>query len=213
MAPGLLLFDEPLSNLDARLREEMRIELSDLQGRLGIPVLYVTHDQTEAMALATRIAVMDAGRIAQIGTPEEIYRRPASEAVARFIGAANLVPGQVTDATGHPRVAVRTDLGVLRPVARQPVAAGETVLVVVRPEQLAVHPAPPANGDAVEAVLVHLLFTGATTECVLEAGPLRLRAQARDAGPLRRGAKVFVTVDRAGCVLVPGGGGAARPSR
>ena len=211
MEPRLLLFDEPLSNLDARLREEMRIELSDLRGRLGIPVLYVTHDQAEAMALATRIVVMEEGRILQIGAPEEVYRHPAGEAVARFIGAANLVPGQVTDVSAHPRVAVRTELGQLRPVARQPVAVGDAVLVVIRPEQVAVHSDRPAEGDVVEAGLVHLLFAGAATECVVEAGSLRLRAQARQTVRLRRGMKVFLALDDAGCVLVARGQGPARP--
>ncbi|HEY7676505.1 MAG TPA: hypothetical protein VIG69_05505 [Candidatus Methylomirabilis sp.] len=125
---------------------------------MGIPVLYVTHDQAEAVALATRIAVMDEGRILQIGAPEDVYRHSASEAVARFIGAANLAPGQVTDVSTHPRVAVSTELGCLRPMARQPLAVGDAVLVVLRPEQVVVHSARPANGGVVEAAVVHLLF-------------------------------------------------------
>jgi ABC-type Fe3+/spermidine/putrescine transport system ATPase subunit len=133
--------------------------------------------------------------------------------VARFIGAANLVPGQVTDVSTHPRVAVRTALGDLRPLARQSVAVGDAVLVLLRPEQVAVHTSRPANGGGLEAILVHLLFAGAATECVLDAGSLRLRAQVREAAPLRRGMKVFLAVDEAGCALVPRGRGAAYPPR
>ncbi len=213
MAPRLLLFDEPLSNLDARLREEMRIELSDLQGRLGIPVLYVTHDQAEAMALATRIAVMDEGRIAQVGTPEDVYRRPASEAVARFIGAANLVPGQVDDVSHPSRVGIRTGLGRLWVSPAHPVVMGDDVLVAIRPEHLALHDTRPEGDQTFEAVLVHTMFAGSATDCVLEAGPLRLRAQVRDAAHLRRGARMFVTVDAAGCTFVPHARGSSHPQR
>src|SRR5438477_5668428 len=94
--PRVLLFDEPLSNLDAKLRVQMRDEIRDLQRRLGITTIYVTHDQEEAMAVSDRIAVMNQGSVVQIGTAEDLYHRPASEFVARFVGNVNLVPGRVT---------------------------------------------------------------------------------------------------------------------
>ncbi len=93
--PKVLLFDEPLSNLDAKLREEMRFEIRDLQRRLNITSIYVTHDQEEALALSDRIAVMNRGKLAQLGTPEEIYERPRSKFVADFIGLANFLPARV----------------------------------------------------------------------------------------------------------------------
>lgn len=93
--PRALLFDEPLSNLDAKLREDMRIELITLQKRVGISALYVTHDQTEAMAISDRVAVMDRGKIIQLASPKEIYNKPANRFVASFIGTTNLVSGQV----------------------------------------------------------------------------------------------------------------------
>src|SRR6185436_16064140 len=95
LEPSLLLFDEPLSNLDFKLRIQMRYELRDLQTRLGKTAVYVTHDQTEALALSDRIAVLSQGRIEQIGTPSEIYERPSSAFVADFIGSSNLVKARV----------------------------------------------------------------------------------------------------------------------
>ena len=90
-----MLFDEPLSNLDAKLRAEMRVELRELQRRLDITSLYVTHDQEEALAISDRVIVMNGGRIEQIGTPEDIYNRPRSRFVADFVGSANLIAGKV----------------------------------------------------------------------------------------------------------------------
>ena len=94
-SPSVLLFDEPLSNLDAKLRAEMRVELRELQRRLDITSLYVTHDQEEALAISDRVIVMNGGRIEQIGTPEDIYNRPRSRFVADFVGSANLIAGKV----------------------------------------------------------------------------------------------------------------------
>jgi multiple sugar transport system ATP-binding protein len=139
---GVLLFDEPLSNLDAKLRTEMRLEIKKLHGELGQTVVYVTHDQIEAMTMATRIAVMDAGAIQQVGTPDEIYETPANLFVARFIGspAMNLfeaaieVAGEAVSAL-HPPTGVRMDLGGYRFAARP--AHGMPVAVGLRPEHFA----------------------------------------------------------------------------
>ncbi len=99
--PKILLLDEPLSNLDAKLREQMRVELKRLQKRLGITTVYVTHDQSEALALSDEIAVFNAGRIVQRGTPQDIYRHPKSQFVADFIGSANFLNGMVKEAAGR----------------------------------------------------------------------------------------------------------------
>jgi iron(III) transport system ATP-binding protein len=133
--PRVLLFDEPLSNLDAQLRVQMRGEIVRLQKELGITTIYVTHDQEEAMAISDRIAIMDSGQIAQIGTAEELYQRPASRFVARFLGSANLLRGRVVAADPEKTTIeiwnYRWELA-----SKSPVAAGKSVDAVVRPEAL-----------------------------------------------------------------------------
>jgi iron(III) transport system ATP-binding protein len=136
LEPAVLLFDEPLSNLDARLRREMRDEIRSLQQRLQLTVAYVTHDQSEALAVSDQIIVMDHGVIAQCGTPQQLYESPASEFVAGFMGEAMLFPARADD-TGT------VSLGPLRIAPREPVAAG-AVKVAVRPE--AWHVGPPGHG-------------------------------------------------------------------
>ena len=138
----LLLLDEPLSNLDARLRLEARTFLKRLQRDLGVTTIFVTHDQAEALALADRIAVMDAGRIRQLGTPGEVFRRPSSTFVANFIGSTpmNLVDGSLSDGSV---LAAGTRLPA--PVDR-PAPAGAEVVIGVRPEYLTLHSSPPADG-------------------------------------------------------------------
>jgi ABC-type Fe3+/spermidine/putrescine transport system ATPase subunit len=105
VSPELLLLDEPLSNLDARIREDVRHEIKALQHKLGITTIHVTHDREEAMVMADRIAILDAGRIAQIGTPEEVYNRPNSPFVASFMGAGNVLELEATPANGGARIA------------------------------------------------------------------------------------------------------------
>ncbi|MET3792817.1 ABC transporter ATP-binding protein [Aquamicrobium terrae] len=131
MEPKVLLFDEPLSNLDAKLREQMRVEIRELQQRVGITSIYVTHDQVEAMSISDEIVVMNAGVVEQLGTPHEIYARPASRFVADFIGKANFVPvkilsGDAVDINGV-RIGVRE---------MPDLEAGTTVTAVVRPEAI-----------------------------------------------------------------------------
>jgi len=139
--PEVLLLDEPLSNLDARLRTQMGDEFRKLQRRLGITSLYVTHDQEEAMALSDRVVVMEAGRILQVGTPEEIYQRPKSRSVAAFFGSPNLLDAEVTacqpanDGTFHLDVSGQDWRG--RCAAPSRVAPGARVGVLVRPESIA----------------------------------------------------------------------------
>ena len=131
MEPKLLLLDEPLSNLDAKLRELMRFELKRLQRELKITTVYVTHDQSEALALSHHIAVMNAGRIQQIGTPREIYERPQTQFVADFVGTTNFVDGTVTarDTDEHYYI-VATELGVLRSFSVDSVQPGDRKSVV-----------------------------------------------------------------------------------
>jgi ABC-type Fe3+/spermidine/putrescine transport system ATPase subunit len=134
--PRVLLLDEPLSNLDALLREEMRVELKRLQERLGTAMIFVTHDQAEAMILSHRVAVMDAGRVVQVGTPEEVYRRPATPFVARFLGRANFLPGVVVRREAAA-VVVALDAGLTVVASpREGLAPGERVQVAIRQEAI-----------------------------------------------------------------------------
>jgi sn-glycerol 3-phosphate transport system ATP-binding protein len=141
--PQVFLFDEPLSNLDAKLRTQMRVEIKRLQDRLGVTSLYVTHDQVEAMTLADRLMVMNAGGAEQVGTPMEVYHRPASVFVAGFIGspAMNFLPGRIA-ASGE---AVDLPGGETLNAARPLGAPGRPVTVGIRPEHLALDPAAPAG--------------------------------------------------------------------
>jgi ABC-type Fe3+/spermidine/putrescine transport system ATPase subunit len=136
--PRCLLLDEPLSNLDAKLRRSMREEIRRICKSFGLTTIYVTHDQKEALAVADRIAVMRAGRILQVGRPDELYRRPRSCAVASFIGETNLVKGRVTDVTSDGTVTVASVLGTLVAAPGEAVApgVGQEVWISIRPECL-----------------------------------------------------------------------------
>ena len=129
--PKVLLMDEPLSNLDATLREQMRAELRPLFADLGLTVLYVTHDQAEALSVATRIGVMANGELLQVGAPEEVYERPARQMVMAFLGGSNFVTGAVTG-----RGEAETPLGTVRATALQDYPAGSSVVLAVRPEDV-----------------------------------------------------------------------------
>ena len=138
--PPMLLLDEPLSNLDARLREDMRLELKRLQRDLGITALYVTHDQAEALSMSNRIAVMNRGRVEQLGSPHEIYDEPATRFVADFIGNCNFLTATVIEAQSTESYQVRTTAGELSVDSISPLSAGDEVTVSVRPEDIELRP-------------------------------------------------------------------------
>ncbi|MGH7120544.1 MAG: ABC transporter ATP-binding protein [Acetobacteraceae bacterium] len=145
--PAMLLLDEPLSSLDLKLREELRSEIAQLQRHLGIATVFVTHDQTEALTMSDRVAVMRSGRIEQIGLPAEIYERPASRFVAEFIGSTNVVRGRLATAPDGDGIAsIRTGAGMA--AARVPAGTGPDVLLTIRPERLRFA----ANGRAPDGV-------------------------------------------------------------
>ncbi len=151
MRPSILLLDEPLCNLDAKLRVQMRAHIKELQAKTGLTMVYVTHDQLEAMALSDRIIVMHAGAIEQVGAPEDIYERPRNRFVAEFVGAINLVGGTVADVRpSEGFVSVATGGGTLAcAVGDAPVpVAGSPVLMMVRPEKIAVETAATPAGGA-----------------------------------------------------------------
>ena len=176
--PRVLLFDEPLSNLDARLRVLMRGEIQRLQKALGITAVYVTHDQEEAMAISDRIAVMHQGVIVQEGSAETLYRRPASEFVAQFIGRTNLLRGRVVAAgTGELDVEVQ---GHRLRVATDgaPPAVGAAVTLVVRPESLGIS----RGGTGLAGTIVSRTFLGEKAEYQVQVGPDTLQVTVYGAG-------------------------------
>jgi iron(III) transport system ATP-binding protein len=194
--PGILLLDEPLSNLDAKLRERMRWELKELQRRTGITFVYVTHDQSEAMALSDRIAVMHAGEIMQLGASREVYSRPANKTVADFMGLVNLISGRVVRAASDDSVVA---VGGEHPItlALPPgVVAGQTVQVAIRPECLELSPVAQAPSAAVPAKVADITFLGNIVDChvTLDDGT-RVRVQVDPGRPLEVGQRVGVRFD------------------
>jgi ABC-type Fe3+/spermidine/putrescine transport system ATPase subunit len=135
LEPDILLLDEPLSNLDALLREQMRFEIAQIHNQLGITSIYVTHDQTEAMVISDRIAVMDQGRVVQIDAPREVYSSPANKFVAGFMGTTTFIHGRVSEVTGE-RVAVQTDSGLSILGKGKHLAVGDEVDVAIRAEDI-----------------------------------------------------------------------------
>jgi iron(III) transport system ATP-binding protein len=197
--PGILLLDEPLSNLDAKLRERMRWELKELQRRTGITFVYVTHDQSEAMALSDRIAVMHGGKIMQLGAPRDVYTRPANRTVADFMGLVNLIPGRVVRAAGDDSLIAVGGEHPIGAALPQSAVEGHMVLVAVRPESLRLTSATPAAGGApgvVPGKVVEVTFLGNIIDChvTLDDGT-RIRVQVDPGQTLEVGQAVEVRFD------------------
>ena len=166
--PSALLLDEPLAALDLKLREAMQIELKRIQREVEISFIFVTHDQHEALTMSDRIAVMSAGRVEQIGTPEDIYRKPASLFVAGFIGSANLLPGTLQSTAGDEHVvALAAGATVRVPAGGTAFAQGAKVSVMLRPEAL--NPGAPsaADGRSLTGTLTDKVYEGATERLVV----------------------------------------------
>jgi iron(III) transport system ATP-binding protein len=166
--PKVLLMDEPLSNLDARLREEVRDEIKNLSRKFGIAVLYVTHDQVEAMALADRVAVMSKGKVLQCAPPRELYEMPTSRDVCEFLGATNLIDGVVSD-DGQ----IDTDLGKLS--CPNTDSCSTNVSVAIRPEELLMSPTATGLGNEFAAEVLSSTFLGELTVCDLQINGKKLR--------------------------------------
>ena len=201
--PRLLLFDEPLSNLDAGLRERMRFELLALQRRLGRTSVYVTHDQAEAMVMSDRIILMNQGRIVQEAAPRDLYERPATSFAASFVGNANLFPARIEAA--HPDGSYTVQAGPL--VLRgSPSVAGfrprGEVLVCIRPENITPAPCPCENGFT--ATVTAIGYLGAMQCCDLSAGDLRLRCDIPARAPVSVGQSRHWHADPGSVVLIEG---------
>jgi len=193
MEPAVLLFDEPLSNLDAKLRVYMRNEIHKIQRKVGITSIYVTHDQSEAMSLSDKIIVMRHGNIEQIGTPREIYACPATPFVADFIGIANIVPAKVLE-----RKDGITTINLLGSICSKPstcqVESGDDCKVVLRPEGLSLG----HNGE-IKAVVISSIFMGESQDYTISVQGLSL--EVKEYNPCNKevfaaGSEIFLSIDK-----------------
>jgi len=204
MEPPLLLLDEPLSNLDAKLRERMRFELKRLQRDLGITTVYVTHDQSEALALSHSIAVMNRGRIQQTGAPREIYERPGNQFVADFIGTTNFLRGTVngTDrAAGFYRVA--SEVGDLMVRAVDALESGTKVVVSVRPEDIQLSETRPQTGaNLLEGTVDTKVFLGESVDFQVKVKERALLSRAHPSLGTRVGHPIYLSLDPEKCVAL-----------
>jgi len=206
--PRCLLLDEPLASLDARLRRSMREQIRRICKSFGMTTIYVTHDQKEALAVADRVAVMQKGRILQVGSPREVYRRPSSRAVARFVGETNLIEGRVTSADGSG-IALESPIGALVATPEQGVAArpGDRVWISIRPESLRL-----TDGAAAPAGRNHLRARRGETVYLGELAEHRLHVAGHTLttfelnpsfAPPVAGGELAVHVDAADVVILP----------
>ena len=192
--PDLLLFDEPLSNLDARLRDEMRLEIRELQRRIGITTVLVTHDIAEAFTMSDRMAVMQAGKVVQIGRADEIYRAPANRFVANFVGPTNELALSCVETVGSRRRALAAgDLSVWLP-DHDSGSGRDHVRLVLRPEALRVATGETGTENQYRAEVEDVVYLGGMSECRVRVGALRLSAllPSAAAARLRPGEQVSV---------------------
>ncbi|MCV7287579.1 MULTISPECIES: ABC transporter ATP-binding protein [Mycolicibacterium] len=185
-SPRLLLLDEPLSNLDAKLREQARAWLKALQSEVGITTIYVTHDQEEALAMSDRIAVMSKGNMIQVATPTEIYEQPAAREVAGFVGNCNFLDGKVVEATGsEAKVQLEATGQLVHATGRMDVHSGDAVTVAVRPERVTITGAGYAAAEGqnvVRASVSSVQYVGSKYEYLLSVGNSTIAADCLKAG-------------------------------
>jgi ABC-type Fe3+/spermidine/putrescine transport system ATPase subunit len=209
-SPVVLLMDEPLSNLDAKLRDQMREELKTLQRKTGVTVIFVTHDQTEAMSLSDRIAVMNAGRVEQVGAPEEVYDRPVTPFVRDFLGTTFVLHAKFAGADGCNglRVEIPSPDGSSAVIASAQGArigqleAGAPVAVCVRPEHVTLAARPGAT-NSIAGIVESLLFVGDRYECRVSIGPDRLLVHVPRSQKPELGKKVYLNLPKEGLTVWP----------
>ncbi len=200
--PKVLLLDEPLSNLDARLRDQMRGELRLLQRRVKVTTLFVTHDQIEALSMSNRIAVMNKGEIVQEGSPRDIYFEPNSEFVASFVGAKNFIRGTAEPSADGEFIPVTTAMGRLKCRGDEPARQRSTVVVAIRPEACTVSAEDAGADNTFAAEVEAALFTGEAVEYRVRSGEQVLHIKANARSRFNRGASVYVTLPPQECVVV-----------
>ncbi|HEX6510673.1 MAG TPA: ABC transporter ATP-binding protein, partial [Chloroflexota bacterium] len=208
--PKLLLLDEPLSNLDAKLREHMRAELRDIQRRLGVTTIYVTHDQIEALAMSNRIALMSEGRIVQEGRPREMYQKPVSQFVASFLGSTNLLEAELLE-PADGRWLLSTEAGQIKAACPAGCQRGDKVTLSVRPENIIIHPQPPASGNVLPGEIEMFMFLGEMAECRVRLGGTTLRTRQHPNVSFQHGDQVYVQIPYEACTVISDEHGVAAP--
>jgi iron(III) transport system ATP-binding protein len=209
MQPQLLLLDEPLSNLDAKLRDRMRTELKRLQRERAITTVYVTHDQGEALALSHEIAVMNEGRIVQVGRPRQIYQEPRDRFVADFVGTTNFIGGTVTAVDGA-LCTVSSGVGVLKAQAGAGVTANAAVVVSLRPEDVELSEAPLASAAAdnvCKGTVSASDFLGDYLDFHVKVGDVLLQAKAHPSLRTRTGGEIYLRIRPEKCIAMLEGKG------
>ena len=209
LQPNVLLMDEPLSNLDFKLQLRLRAQLKELMHRLGLTTVYVTHNQAEAMETGDRIAVMDRGRMVQIGTPREVYRHPADEFVARFIGEMSLVPANLVDVTDG-FATLDSAIGRVRALAprEKRLSAGARCFFGIRPEDMRLADRDAATGNTIECEVTARQFVGEAMVYTVSMGSVKLRVKLHHSVELGEGRKVCLHMPPEHCsVVAPVAGG------
>jgi iron(III) transport system ATP-binding protein len=201
MEPKVLLLDEPLSNLDAKLRERMRFELKRLQRELGITTVYVTHDQSEALALSHSIAVMNGGRIEQIGSPRDIYERPRNQFVADFIGSSNFLEARVLARNGD-FYRVSSQIGGMKVRATDVLATDEIVTICVRPEDIELTETKQDGENAWQGTVYQKVFLGESVDFVVTIGDYQLQCKAHPTLRTRVDEAIYLRMDPEKCVAL-----------
>jgi ABC-type Fe3+/spermidine/putrescine transport system ATPase subunit len=206
--PSVLLLDEPLSNLDAQLREEMRFEVRELQKQLGITSIYVTHDQAEALVLSDRIAVLHQGELVQVGTPEEIYNRPSNRFVAGFIGLTSFIEGRVSgfdQVTGRALISTRDGLTI--GVSDHDLSLGQQVTLSVRPEHIRLcrdsDTVATEDSNVLKGKVIRAAYLGDVVDCRVQVGNWILRANTRADEVLRPDEDVFIVFSPERVTVIP----------
>jgi putative spermidine/putrescine transport system ATP-binding protein len=174
--PGLILMDEPLGALDKKLREQLQLEIKRIHQEHGVTILYVTHDQEEALVLSNRICVMNNARIEQLGSPSELYFRPRTEFVADFLGGSNLIPAKVVDVTGDIATAQTEDGSRVRATV-QPERPHHSIKLLVRPESVRLQRRNGQSGYGLSGIVQERIFVGQSTKYFISSGSLKLAAQ------------------------------------
>lgn len=203
--PKVMLLDEPLSNLDAKLREQMRYEIKDLQRRVNITTIYVTHDQAEALAISDQIAVMHGGKLIEVGTPHQLYSRPRRKFTATFLGLTNLIGGRVVELGGDSKLGrMETNKGIMSFISSSRLEKGQAAVISIRPEHIQVHKQKPQGLDnLVEGLVKNSVFMGDAYHCQIAVQDQLLRVHTHPFLTMTPGEKVYLQLDPQSCNGLP----------